>query len=560
MRKKEHLSARIPPVLRPEHPTPRAVAELANAFGLRVVGSVDTLETTGVTLSATEVQPGDLFVGVHGANRHGAQFATEAAERGAVAVLTDQDGVALVEPSGLPVLVVDDPRAALGDVAAWVYRTHPDEATDLPQLFAVTGTNGKTSTSYILEGILKQLGLVTGLSSTAERHIGSLSVTSRLTTPEASEMHALLARMRESEVRAVAVEVSAQALSRHRVDGIVFDVAAFTNLSHDHLDDYADMEEYYQAKLPLFQPEHARRGVVSLDTDWGHRVVQDSRIPVTTITVHPDVEAEWHVDIVEAHAAYTEFRLTGPEGRELTTRVPLIGWHMAANAALAIVMLVEGGFELGAIAHALESNHRRYPDEDGSGDRERDGASERVSAIECYLPGRTERVSGEHGPSVYVDFGHSADAFENTLAAVRQFTAGKVLMLFGADGDRDTTKRGDMARVAAAGSDILVVTDHHPRFEDPASIRATLIDGARRARPDAEIHEASPPENAIVTAVGLVGDGDAILWAGPGHQDYRDIRGVRTPYSARELARRALRAAGWPVPDSRWPVPYPDED
>lgn len=543
MRKKEHLSARIPPVLRPEHPTPRAVSELANAFGLRVVGSVDSIETTGVTLSATEVQPGDLFVGVHGANRHGAQFATEAAERGAVAVLTDQDGVALVEPSGLPVLVVDDPRAALGDVAAWVYRTHPDEATDLPQLFAVTGTNGKTSTSYILEGILKQLGLVTGLSSTAERHIGSLSVTSRLTTPEASEMHALLARMRESEVRAVAVEVSAQALSRHRVDGIVFDVAAFTNLSHDHLDDYADMEEYYQAKLPLFQPEHARRGVVSLDTDWGHRVVQDSRIPVTTITVHPDVEAEWHVDIVEAHAAYTEFRLTGPEGRELTTRVPLIGWHMAANAALAIVMLVEGGFELGAIAHALESNHRRYPDEDDAS--ERDGGTDRVSAIECYLPGRTERVSGEHGPSVYVDFGHSADAFENTLAAVRQFTSGKVLMLFGADGDRDTTKRGDMARVAAAGSDILVVTDHHPRFEDAASIRKTLVDAARAAYPDHEIHEVSPPEAAIRTAVSLVGEGDSILWAGPGHQDYRDIQGVRTPYSARDEARAALREAGW---------------
>ena len=536
MRKKEHLSARIPPVLRPEHPTPRAVAELANAFGLRVVGSVDAVETTGVTLSAAEVQPGDLFVGVHGANRHGAEFSTEAAERGAVAVLTDDAGVEHAQAAGLPVLVVDDPRAALGDVSAWVYRTHPDEATDLPQLFAVTGTNGKTSTSYILEGILKQLGLVTGLSSTAERHIGTLSVTSRLTTPEASEMHALLARMRESEVRAVAVEVSAQALSRHRVDGIVFDVAAFTNLSHDHLDDYADMEEYYQAKLPLFQPEHARRGVVSLDTDWGHRVVQDSRIPVTTITVHPDVEAEWHVDIVEAHAAYTEFRLTGPEGRELTTRVPLIGWHMAANAALAIVMLVEGGFELGAIAHALESNHRQYADQT---------EDHRVSAIECYLPGRTERVSGDRGPSVYVDFGHSPDAFENTLAAVRQFTPGKVLMLFGADGDRDKTKRADMARIAAAGSDILVITDHHPRFEDAASIRKTLVDAAREAFPEHELHEVSPPEAAIRLAVGLLGEGDSILWAGPGHQDYRDIQGVRTPYSARDEARQALREAGW---------------
>ena len=159
-------------------------------------------------------------------------------------------------------------------------------------------------------------------------------------------------------------------------------------------------------------------------------------------------------------------------------------------------------------------------------------------------PGRTELVSGERGPAVYVDFGHSPDAFEKTLAAVRRVTPGKVVMLFGADGDRDATKRHDMGRAGVLGSDILVITDHHPRFENPDEIRATLVEGARRARPDADIHEVSPPERAIIEAVALVGEGDAILWAGPGHQDYRDIRGQRTPYSARELARRALKAAG----------------
>jgi UDP-N-acetylmuramoyl-L-alanyl-D-glutamate--2,6-diaminopimelate ligase len=210
---------------------------------------------------------------------------------------------------------------------------------------------------------------------------------------------------------------------------------------------------------------------------------------------------------------------------------------MAANAGLAIVMLLEGGFEWDRLVSVLE----------------RDGQ------IIAYLPGRTQFVSGDKGPAVYVDFGHSPDAFEKTLAAVRRVTPGKVLMLFGADGDRDATKRYDMARTAVEGSDILVVTDHHPRFEDAASIRATLVAGARKARPDAEIHEFTPPEKAIVEAVRLVGDGDAILWAGPGHQDYRDIRGVRTPYSARELARRALIAAGWPAPASHWPVPYDDE-
>ncbi|MHB1235627.1 MAG: Mur ligase family protein, partial [Microbacteriaceae bacterium] len=344
-----------------------------------------------------------------------------------------------------------------------------------------------------------------------------------LTTPEASEMHALLARMRESGVRAVAVEVSAQALSRNRVDGLFFDVAAFTNLSHDHLDDYADMTEYFQAKLALFQPDRARRGVVSLDSTWGHEVVEGSRIPVTTISATPGVEADWTVAITDEQASYTEFSLTGPQERTLTTRVPLIGWHMAANAALAIVMLVEAGFELEAIGHALQ--------DDGG--------------IVAYLPGRTERVSGERGPSLYVDFGHSADAFLNTLRAVRTFTSGKVIMVFGADGDRDPSKRGEMARVAAEGSDILVITDHHPRFEDPASIRATLIAAARAARPDLELYDVSPPERAIRHAVSLAAEGDSILWAGPGHQDYRDIRGVRTPYSARDEARLALREAGW---------------
>jgi UDP-N-acetylmuramoyl-L-alanyl-D-glutamate--2,6-diaminopimelate ligase len=371
---------------------------------------------------------------------------------------------------------------------------------------------------------------VTGLSSTAERHVGDLTVVSRLTTPEASEMHALLARMREAGVRAVAVEVSAQALTWRRVDGLVFDVVAFTNLSHDHLDDYADMEEYFRAKLELFEPEHARRGVVSLDTAWGRRVAAESRIPVTTVATrgHASAEdyasAQWKVDVLDETAVDTGFRLAGPDGRSLVTREPLIGWHMAANAALAIVMLVEAGFELEAIGAAL----------DGDG------------GIHAYLPGRTERVSGERGPSVYVDFGHSPDAFENTLGAVRSFTTGRTIMVFGADGDRDATKRHEMARVAAELSDILIITDHHPRFEDPASIRATLLEGARLAehQPD-EIYEVSPPEDAIKRAVSLAREGDSILWAGPGHQDYRDIRGVRTPYSARELARSALHEAGW---------------
>jgi len=511
------LSDRIPPVLRPEHPLPRPLAGLVSEFELQSHGALDGVEITGLTLRSNEVQAGDLFVGMPGEHSHGARYARDAADSGAVALLTDEKGAAIAADAGLPIVIVESPRAALGAISGWLYRTneHP------PLMLGITGTNGKTSTAYLLEGMLKQLGLVTGLSTTAERHIGELTVVSRLTTPEASEIHALLARMRESEVRAAVLEVSAQALSRNRIDGLFFDVVSFTNLSHDHLDDYADMDEYFEAKAKFFDPELARRGVVSLDSPWGQKIVDVSRIPVTTVGFGAESGAEWQVEILEEVAEYTRFALSGPENRSLTTRIPIIGRHMASNAALAIVMLVEAGFELEAIGHAVS-----------------DG-------VDAYLPGRTERVSGDRGPTVYVDFGHSPDAFLNTLEAVRRVTTGRVIMVVGADGDRDPSKRHEMGRVSSEYSDILVITDHHPRFEDPTSIRATLIEGAALAEHQAELHEVSPPEQAIRAAVSLAREGDSILWAGPGHQDYRDIQGVRTPYSARAEARAALREAGW---------------
>lgn len=534
-------ASQLPPVLRPERPPRRDLGELVRRYATRVIGDADGVELSGITLATADLRPGEAFVAIRGVHRHGAEFARAAVDAGAVAVLTDEDGATIAADVGAPIVVVEDPRALLGELSAWVYGTGPHD--DLPILFGTTGTNGKTSVSHLLEGMLGQLGVVTGLSSTAERHIAGEVIVSRLTTPEASEFHALLALMRERGVEAVAVEVSAQALSRHRVDGIVFDVAAFTNLSHDHLDDYADMREYFEAKMPLFRPDRARRAVVSLDSQAGAEVAARAEIPVVTvatpaIAADPQhaARADWIVDIVQERQDGTEFTLTGPDGQSLRTTVPVIGRHMASNAGLAIVMLLAAGYAWEDIVAHLDGGR-----------------------IHAYLPGRTQRVSGERGPAVYVDFGHSPDAFEKTLAAVRRVTPGRVLMLFGADGDRDATKRHDMGRTAVQGSDILVITDHHPRFEDPDAIRATLLEGARRAAPDAEILEFSPPERAIVEAVARVGDGDAILWAGPGHQDYRDIRGRRAPYSARELARRALRAAGWPVPDPQWPVPYPDD-
>lgn len=513
------MSGNIPPVLRPEHPVPLAVSSLSDRLGLQLRGSHASIEVTGVTVRSSEIQPGDLFVALPGAAAHGANFVRDAVDRGAVAVLTDEAGASLASEVGVPVLVHPVPRTILGSVSQMVYGT--DSST--PRLFGVTGTNGKTSTSYFLAAILQQLGVVYGLSSTAERHIGAERVVSRLTTPEASEMHALVALMAERQVSDAIVEVSAQALTNHRVDGVIFDVVGYTNLSHDHLDDYGTMEAYHQAKLELFTPQHARTAVICIDTVWGERTAADSRIPVTTLSMAGGPAAEWTVTVVSAHVDGTEFRLEHRDGRALQSRIPVLGAHMAANAGLAIVMLVEGGFALEAIASAVGET------------------------IDAYLPGRIEKVSPDQGPRVYVDFGHSPDAFLTTLTAVRAVTppTGRVIMLFGADGDRDATKRHEMGRIASEYSDVVIVTDHHPRFEDPARIRATLLEGARAAEHTAELIEVSPPEKAIVHAVSLAGAEDSILWAGPGHQDYRDIRGERTPYSARELARAALAAAGW---------------
>lgn len=518
----------LPPVLRPSDPPTVPLVDVAAHLGIAARDDLDGVFARGVTLATADLRAGEVFVAVRGVHRHGAEFAPDAIAKGAVAVVTDADGAALLAGADVPVLVVDDPRAVLGDLSALVYGTGADAA--LPPLLAVTGTNGKTSVTHLMEGMLQGLGVVTGLSSTAERHIAGEVIPSRLTTPEASEMHALIGLMRERNVDAILVEVSAQALTRHRVDGLHFDVAGFTNLSHDHLDDYRDMAEYLAAKAALFTSARARRAVICVDQPSGVEIAATADIPVTTVVTpaiaeDPSVSADWTVEIVSETPTGTTFTLAGPAGR-LTTTVPVIGPHMASNAGLAIVMLLEAGWQWSALVDLID------------GER-----------IDAHLPGRIQRLSGGRGPALYLDFGHSPDAFAKTLDAVRRVTPGRVIMVCGANGDRDTTKRADMGAAAALGSDILVVTDQHPRSEDPATIRRALIDGARASRPDAVIHEVTPPEDAIAAAVSLAGDGDAILWAGPGHQHYREIAGIRTPFDAVGAAQDALRRGGWPVPD-----------
>jgi len=506
--------------MRPEHQQPRSLTELIRHFDFQVQSSTADVEITGITLSSKDVRDGDLFVGLPGARAHGARFAADARAAGAVAILTDAEGAQLVGDSLLPVVVTEDLRSKLGSVAAWVYGT----AQGAVPTFGVTGTNGKTSVVYLLTTLLRQLGISSGLSTTAERRIGERAITSDLTTPESPELHALLACMAEAQVGAIALEVSAQALSRHRIDGVVFDVVGFTNLSHDHFDDYEAFEDYFQAKAQLFSPERARRGVVLIDDEWGIRLASESQVPVTTLTSSPTTRADWRFEITHETPRSTAFRLSALDGRTLETSVPVMGRFMASNAALAIVMLVEAGHALDDIATVLG----------------RDGG------FDIVIPGRAEIVSGEQGPVVYVDYGHTPDAFEGLLSSLQAVTPGKVFMVFGADGDRDTTKRHAMGAIAARGADVVIITDFHPRTEDPAVIRRALLEGARSAGSAAEVVEEADPQLAMRLAIRLATDGDAILYAGPGHEDYREVNGVHLDYNAREDVRAALREAGLP--------------
>jgi UDP-N-acetylmuramoyl-L-alanyl-D-glutamate--2,6-diaminopimelate ligase len=246
----------------------------------------------------------------------------------------------------------------------------------------------------------------------------------------------------------------------------------------------------------------------------------EALIPVTTITSQPGMSADWVVTVLDATPTSTRFCLVGPAQQELVCTVPLVGTHMAADAGLAIVMLVEGGFNFADIASAIDGG------------------------VEVTIPGRTELLSGPDGPRVYTDFSHTPDSVEKTLDALRAVTPGQLIVIIGADGEKDRTKREPMGRAAAHGADVVIVTDHHQRFEDPAKIRQALLSGARQSV-NKQVHEVPVPSDAIRAAINMADSGDTILWVGPGQSDYRIVRGQDIPYSPRNDARRALAEAGW---------------
>ena len=499
--------------MRPADPVSTPLGDLATWLGARVLGDPAGIVVTGLTLSSQRVQPGDLYAALPGSRAHGAAYSSDAVRGGAVAVLTDEAGAADAGSCGVPVLVVDGPRGALGSLAAHVYG---DPARDLT-LMAVTGTQGKTTTTRLLESGLQHAGVRAAVVGTVGTRIDGRDVKTALTTPEAPDLHALFAVMREQQVRACAMEVSSHALVMGRVDGVVFDVAAFCNLGRDHLDFHADIEDYFSAKASLFTPERARLGLTNVDDDYGRRLLDRAGIPMRTFSA-TGRDADWRAEDVVLRPDGSRFTVVTPGGQRIEAGVPLTGGFNVANALCAVALAGEAGFDPAVVAPAI--------------------------AAASGVPGRLERIDRGQDFLAVVDYAHKPDALLATLEALRPLTRGRLVLVVGAGGDRDTGKRPVMGAIAARLADVLIVTDDNPRSEDPAEIRAALLAGAREVPDDerAEVHEIGSRGEAIRYAVSTAGEGDTVLVAGKGHETGQEVAGVVHPFDDRTEVWAAIGA------------------
>ena len=492
------------PAHRPTTQPPRRLAEAAAFLGVAApAGAPQDLALTGIAQDSRRARPGDLYVARPGEHTHGAKFAASAQQNGAVAALTDPTGQDACEQAGLPTLVVDDPQSLLGSISAWVYGNPADALT----LLGVTGTNGKTTTTYLVDAALREAGRLTGLVGTIETRIGDDVEASARTTPEAPDLHALFAVMRERGVTAGTMEVSSHALALGRVDGVRFDVAGFTNLTQDHLEIHGDMESYYAAKASLFTKDKAELAVVNVDDPAGARLARETEIDVITVSPAGNAAADWRATNVDLTPTGVEFDADGPNDFHLRVSVRLPGEFNVANGLVATAMLRAVGIDGEAIARGL---------------------------AKATVPGRMDRVPNDRGITAIVDYAHTPDAIERVLAAVRPLTEGRLIAVVGCGGDRDQVKRPLMGAAAANGADLAVITDDNPRSEDPAAIRAAAVAGAKAAG-GAEVVEIGDRREAIRWALDATRRGDTVVVLGKGHEPGQEIAGVVHPFDDRHV-------------------------
>lgn len=498
--------------LRPSHPPGVPLGDVARLISaLRADGAtVPDVALTGVTLRGQDARPGDLFAALPGARAHGARYAADAVVRGAVAVLTDQDGLTeLGAGLGVPVLLHAAPRTVLGAAAAAVYG-HPSQHL---RVIGVTGTSGKTTTTYLVEAGLRAAGRVAGLIGTVGVRIDGRDEAGGLTTPEAPDLQALLAVMLERGVDTVVMEVSSHALTLGRVDGTAFAVGGFTNLSRDHLDFHPTMDDYFDAKARLFDPAsptHAAASVICVDDEWGRAM---ARRADTAVTAAVGGTADWTAEQIRSVGdGVQDFVAVDPAGVHHGVEIGLPGRYNIANCLLALALLDAVGVSPEQAVPGLRA---------------------------ATVPGRLEKIDRGQPFLAVVDYAHKPGALRAVLETLRG-SGGRLAVVFGAGGNRDAGKREPMGQVAAEVADLVVVTDDNPRDEDPAAIRAAVLAGA--AGGAAEVVEIGDRRAAIDHAVGWARPGDTVLIAGKGHETGQTSRGTTRPFDDRTELAAALDA------------------
>lgn len=457
----------------------------------RLIPGAPGVVVTGVSLNSRSVVPGDLYVALPGRATHGARFVGQAVAAGAVAVLTDEEGSRLATGASVPVVAVDDPRRTMAGVAAELYGRPAGRV----RLFGVTGTNGKTSTVFLLQAALEACGERVATIGTLGFRLGAeaLPVTrTTVTTPESPDLQALLAVFAERGATSIAMEVSSHALALGRVEALTFDVAAFTMLGRDHLDFHPTLEDYYQAKARLFTGGRSRVSVVNVDDPAGRRLIETladegSRVVTTSIDGEADYRVTRTVVLPDGGSRVTAATPAG----ELSFAVGMIGAFNVRNALTALAMAGEAGMDVHRSATGFAA---------------------------ANVPGRMQRIDlGPGAPAVIVDFAHTPQAVQAALAALPE---ARRIVVLGCGGDRDPLKRGPMGQAAAQGADVVLVTDDNPRSEDPAAIRRAVLDGARQARAPraAEIVDAGDRRTAIAEALRRARPGDFVAVLGKGHE------------------------------------------
>lgn len=491
----------------------RAKTKTLAELGLTARGGADA-RVTGLSVDSRDVEEGHLFAALPGTRTHGAEFITYALRMKAGAILTDREGASLaadeIAASGIPLVVAEDPRAALAFTAALWFENQPET------MVAVTGTNGKTSVATFARQLWLEMGReAVNLGTTGVE--GAYAAPLQHTTPEPITLHRMLAELEATGITHAAMEASSHGLAQRRLDGVRLAAAAFTNLSQDHLDYHADFEEYFAAKAGLFDRVLSEDGtaVINIDDDWGPRMADIADdMGQDLLTVGRSDGAALRILGQRFGATDQELRFEW-SGRVHQVRLGLIGGFQAENALLAAGLCIATGSD---------------PDE----------VFEGLRALETVRGRMQFAAQRDNGASVFVDYAHTPDALETALRAIRPHVMGRLIVVFGAGGDRDTAKRPLMGRAAADNADVVIVTDDNPRSENPEDIRAAIIAGANAT--GAEISEVGDRAEAILRGVDALNPGDTLLIAGKGHETGQIVGDNVLPFDDVEQASVAVAA------------------